>query len=108
MRHWKFSTLNDIDEVGILSYIEEAIENEKKGLKLKPSPRKEIIIPKLLKGVLAEDSKLNEQFNTLAPYKQRIYCEHITEAKQQKTKESRIKKIIPMISKGIGLYDKYK
>lgn len=108
MRHWKFSTLNDIDEVGILSYIEEAIENEKKGLKLKPSPRKEIIIPKLLKDVLAEDNKLNEQFNTLAPYKQRVYCEHIAEAKQQKTKESRLKKIIPMISKGIGLYDKYK
>ncbi len=108
MRHWKLRALSDIDEAGILNYIEEAIENEKKGLKLRPSVSKEVIIPKLLKDVLAEDNRLNEQFNMLAPYKQRVYCEHISEAKQQKTKESRLQKIIPMISKGIGLYDKYK
>ncbi len=45
---------------------------------------------------------------TLTPYKQRDYCEYIAEAKQQKTKESRLEKIIPMISKGQGLNDKYK
>ena len=108
MRHWKFKTINDIDEAGILNYIEEAIENEKKGLKLKPSPGKAIVVPEQLKDVLLEDPRLNEQFNLLAPYKQRVYCEYIAEAKQLKTKESRIEKIIPMISNGMGLHDKYK
>lgn len=108
MRHWKFKTESDIDKAVVLSYIEEAIANQKKGLEIKPSPKTEIIIPKLLKDVLLENPGLNEQFNTLAPYKQRDYCEHISEAKQQKTKESRLDKIIPMISKGIGLNDKYK
>lgn len=108
MRHWKFKAESDIDEVAVLSYIEEAIANQKKGLEIKPSPKTEIVIPKLLKDVLLENTRLNAQFNTLTPYKQRDYCEYITEAKQQKTKESRLEKIIPMISKGIGLNDKYK
>ncbi len=108
MRHWKFKAESDMDEVAVLSYIEEAIANQKKGLEIKPSPKTEIVIPKLLKDVLLENTRLNAQFNTLTPYKQRDYCEYITEAKQQKTKESRLEKIIPMISKGIGLNDKYK
>ena len=108
MRHWKFKSELDIDEAVVLSYIEEAIANQKKGLEIKPSQKTEIVIPKLLKDVLLENPGLNEQFNTLAPYKQRDYCEYIAEAKQQKTKESRLEKIIPMISKGKGLNDKYK
>lgn len=108
MRHWKFKAESDMDKVAVLSYIEEAIANQKKGLEIKPSPKTEIVIPKLLKDVLLENTRLNAQFNTLTPYKQRDYCEYITEAKQQKTKESRLEKIIPMISKGIGLNDKYK
>ncbi len=108
MRHWKFKAVGNIDEVGVLEYIKETIENQKKGLELKPSRKTEIIIPKLLLDSLLENTRLNEQFNELTPYKQRDYCEYIAEAKQQKTKESRLDKIIPMISKGQGLNDKYK
>lgn len=108
MRHWKFKAVSDIDKAEVLNYMEEAIANQKKGLEIKPSPKTEMTIPKLLKDVLLENSGLNEQFRTLAPYKRRDYCEYIAEAKQQKTKESRLEKIIPMISKGIGLNDKYK
>ena len=108
MRHWKFMAVSDIDVAGILEYIMEAIANQKKGLELKPSRKTEIIIPKLLLDSLLENSRLNEQFNELTPYKQRDYCEYIAEAKQQKTKESRLEKILPMISKGQGLNDKYK
>ncbi|WP_297703533.1 DUF1801 domain-containing protein [uncultured Eudoraea sp.] len=108
MRHWKFKAVSDIDEAGVLEYIKEAIANQKKGLELKPSRKTEIIIPKLLLDSLIENTRLNEQFNELTPYKQRDYCEYIAEAKQQKTKESRLEKILPMISKGQGLNDKYK
>lgn len=108
MRHWKFKAVSDIDKVGVLEYIQEAIANQKKGLELKPSRKTEIIIPKLLLDTLSDNTRLNEQFNELTPYKQRDYCEYIAEAKQKKTKESRLEKIIPMISKGQGLNDKYK
>lgn len=108
MRHWKFKSVTDIDEAGVLEYIKEAIANQKKGLEIKPSRKTEIIIPKLLLDSLLENTRLHEQFNALSPYKQRDYCEYIAEAKQQKTKESRLGKIIPMISKGLGLNDKYR
>jgi uncharacterized protein YdeI (YjbR/CyaY-like superfamily) len=108
MRHWKFKAVSDIDEVGVLEYIKEAVANQKKGLKIKPSRKTEIIIPKILLDALLENTRLNEQFNALTPYKQRDYCEYIAEAKQQKTKESRLEKIIPMISIGQGLNEKYK
>ena len=108
MRHWKFSTVNDIDEAGVLEYLNEAIANQKKGLEIKLSRKTEIILPELLLNALSENTRLNEQFNALTPYKQRDYCEYIAEAKQQKTKESRLEKIIPMISAGQGLNDKYK
>ena len=108
MRHWKFKSVTDIDEAGVLEYIKEAIANQKKGLEIKPSRKTEIIIPKLLLDSLLENKRLHEQFNALSPYKQRDYCEYIAEAKQQKPKESRLGKIIPMISKGLGLNDKYR
>ncbi len=63
MRHWKFKAESDIDEAAVLSYIEEAIANQKKGLEIKPSPKTEIIIPKLLKDVLLGNTRLKEQFN---------------------------------------------
>ena len=108
MRHWKFKAVRDIDKVDVLNYIEEAIANQKKGLELKPSRKTEIIIPELLRESLLANTGLNEQFKALNPYKQRDYCEYIEGAKQQKTKESRLEKIIPMISRGLGLNDKYK
>jgi uncharacterized protein YdeI (YjbR/CyaY-like superfamily) len=61
-----------------------------------------------LRDALLANTNLNKQFNALAPYKQREYCEYITEAKRQKTKESRLEKIIPMISMGKGWNDKYR
>lgn len=108
MRHWKFKSVNEIDKETVLAYIQEAIENQKKGMVIKPSRKKEIIMPKLLKDCLLTDKDLDAKFMALTSYKQGEYCEYISEAKQQKTKESRLQKIIPMISAGLGLNDKYR
>jgi uncharacterized protein YdeI (YjbR/CyaY-like superfamily) len=108
MRHWKFNSKDEINKAVVLAYLEEAIQNERNGLILRPSRKKEISIPKLLRDALLANTNLNKQFNALAPYKQREYCEYITEAKRQKTKESRLEKIIPMISMGKGWNDKYR
>lgn len=35
MRHWKFKSISEIDEKGVLSYMEEALENQEKGLEFK-------------------------------------------------------------------------
>ncbi|MCP4975789.1 MAG: hypothetical protein GY931_06470 [Maribacter sp.] len=110
MRHWKFQSVESIDKPTVLAYIIEAIENQKKGLRLIPKKKNkaDLAIPNLLKEVFEKNPKTKEAFNTLSPYKQRDYAEYISSAKQEKTKLSRLEKIIPMIDQGIGLNDKYR
>jgi uncharacterized protein YdeI (YjbR/CyaY-like superfamily) len=108
LRQWRFVSINEIDEKKILEYIQEAIEIEKKGLKLKPEKFKPIGLPKLLSDALAGDRNLHSAFNQLTPGKQKEYIVYINEAKQEATKFKRLDKIRPMILKGVGLNDKYK
>ncbi|WP_411031418.1 YdeI/OmpD-associated family protein [Spongiimicrobium sp. 3-5] len=108
MRHWKFRAMNEIDHKNIPVYIAEAIANQKKGIELKPQRKKAMDIPPLLRNALQQKQGLEKAFGTLSPYKQREYCEYITMAKQEKTKTSRLQKILPFIEKGIGLHDAYR
>ncbi|SHF34515.1 Uncharacterized conserved protein YdeI, YjbR/CyaY-like superfamily, DUF1801 family [Arenibacter palladensis] len=108
MRHWKFSNKEDIDEAVVLSYFHEAISNQKKGLTLAPEKNKPILMPPLLEKALGNNQALKKNYESLSPYKQREYCEYISEAKQEKTKLSRLQKCIPLLEKGMGLHDKYR
>ena len=79
------------------------------GKELKPERhKKETIIPLELKNILSKDTLLKSSFNALSPYKQREYCDYISDAKRAETKQGRLDKITPMILKSIGLNDKYK
>lgn len=108
MRHWKFLSEEEIDKAGVLAYMREAQENQRKGISLSPGPKKETVIPQELSTALNKDVALKSLFDKLAPYKQREFCEYISEAKQEKTKLSRLDKILPMIAEGVSLNDKYR
>jgi len=110
MRHWQFKSIGEIDAPTIIAYINEAIENQKKGMRLIPRKKKKsaLIIPKLLQEAFEKNPKMEKAFTALSPYKQRDYAEYIASAKQEKTKLARMEKIIPMINQGIGLNDKYR
>lgn len=108
LRHWKFRSVGEIDPILVKSYIEEAIENQRQGRVLKPAKAIKTDIPLELQQALKKDIELREKFSALSPYKQREYCEHVGFAKQQKTRDSRLLKCIPMILQGIGLHDKYR
>lgn len=107
MRQWRFESINDIDDQLLLSYVAEAIQNQKDGKEVKPE-KKPLIIPDELKEALASDAQLSEQFDQLSLTNKRDYAEHIAEAKREETKQKRLDKIIPMIMDGVGLNDKYK
>ena len=109
MRHWKFYSGDAIDKSLIRDYMLEAIENQKRGLELKPERKKtETSIPELLQNALDSNPEFKSNFERLTPYKQREYCEYIDSAKQEKTKTTRLEKILPMIAEGIGINDKYR
>lgn len=109
LRQMRFTQKTDIDKAIVMSYVKEAIENQRKGLELKPERKKKaIVIPKELNSVLNSSKDLSVAFKSLSPGKQREYCEYIEQAKRETTKLSRIEKITPMIISGVGLNDKYK
>ncbi len=110
MRHWKFYSIDDIDETGVLGYMHEAIENQKNGRVLIPVKKKATKKPvsKLLKDALTKNASAGKAFEKLSLYNQNEYAEYIESAKQEKTKFSRLEKILPMIAEGKGLNDKYR
>ena len=108
MRHWKFSSIEKVDEKAVLQYMEEAIANQKKGKVLQKEKSNTLKIPILLKEALEKDLEAKKQFQLLTPYKQREYFEYISTAKLEKTKLSRLEKSLPLVLKGIGLHDKYR
>ncbi len=107
LRQMRFESVNEIDKNIVLAYVKEAIENQKLGKEIKPDrSKKETIIPQELKSILVSDLKTS--FENLSAYKQREYCEYISSAKREATKQTRLEKIKPMILQGVGLNDKYK
>ncbi|RED26233.1 uncharacterized protein YdeI (YjbR/CyaY-like superfamily) [Flavobacterium cutihirudinis] len=107
LRQWRFKSKEEINEKEILEYIAEAIENEKQGKIIKPS-KKEAIISELLEKEMNQNPALKDAFQKFSPYKQYEFLEYIETAKQEKTKLSRIEKVIPMILANVGLNDKYR
>lgn len=109
LRQWRFGSKAEIDrdEALILEYINEAIANEKAGLAIKPE-KKETVLSDYFQSALDKNADFKAAFERLTPGKQREYLEHIDTAKQEKTKDTRLEKIIPMVISGVGLHDKYK
>lgn len=109
MRHWNFTKNEEIDTNGVLAYMNEAIANQKLGKVIPPQKKSSSFkIPELLQTELNSLPKLKDAFDTFPAYKQKEFCEYITEAKQEKTKLKRLAKIVPMILSGTGLNDAYR
>jgi len=91
----------------IKTYIYQAIEVEKSGLKVtfKKNPEP---IPVELQQKLDENPELKLAFNTLTPGRQRGYILYFSAPKQSKTRISRIEKYSDKILNGIGLHDNYR
>lgn len=107
LRQWRFTSKDEINEKLILHYINEAIENEKAGLSIKPE-KKEAMKCDYFDNKLNCDKDLKNAFEKFSPYKQKEFWEYMATAKQEKTKETRFEKIKPMILENVGLNDKYR
>lgn len=87
------------------TYIYEAIEVEKAGLKVKLKKTSEYTIPEEFQKKLDKSAALKKAFEALTPGRQRAYIFHFSQAKQSKTRQARVEKYIPQILKGKGLED---
>ncbi len=112
MRQWRFKSIKEVNQDQVITYVMEAIQNQKDGNIIKPSTTrktpKPLIIPIELQEVFDENQLVLQHFNEFSLSNKRDFADFISNAKRQATKEKRLEKIIPMILQGEGLNDKYK
>jgi uncharacterized protein YdeI (YjbR/CyaY-like superfamily) len=106
-RQIRFTNLREIVERGtdVKAYIQEAIEVEKAGLKVKLKKTSEFGLPDEFEGELNKLPALKTAFYALTPGRQRAYLLFFSTPKQSRTREARIEKCKRKILNGKGLTD---
>jgi uncharacterized protein YdeI (YjbR/CyaY-like superfamily) len=103
----RFTNVQQIVELEpiLKAYIDEAIEVEKSGAKVKLKKITEFKIPEELQKKFDRIPALKTAFRALTPGRQRAYILYFSAAKQSKTREARIEKCMQRILNGKGLDD---
>jgi uncharacterized protein YdeI (YjbR/CyaY-like superfamily) len=106
-RQIRFTNVREVVEMQpvLKAYIQEAIEVEKAGLKVKLKKTSDFKIPEEFQKKLDEIPALKTAFNALTPGRQRGYLFHFSRPKQSKTRETRVQKCMRQILAGKGLSD---
>jgi uncharacterized protein YdeI (YjbR/CyaY-like superfamily) len=107
LRQLRYNRPEDIDLKTLKAYVTEAAKLAREGQEIKPDRNRPLEIPAELLTALNKNKKTKAAFDSLTLGKRRDYAEHIATAKQPATKLKRLKKILPMIARGVGLNDKY-
>ena len=106
-RQIRFTHVQEIIELEsvLKTYIHEAVEVEKAGLKVDMKKTTEFKLPEEFQHKLDEIPALKAAFEALTPGRQRAYLLHFSTPKQSKTRASRVEQYIPQILNGKGLND---
>ena len=106
-RQIRFKTVKEIIEMEsvLKTYIFEAIEVEKLGLKVELKKSIDYTMPEEFQIRFNKDSKLKKAFESLTPGRQKSYLNYFSAPKQTKTRVSRIESYTKRILNGKGLYD---
>lgn len=106
-RQIRFTNIQEITRLEriLKTYIYEAIEVEKAGLKVKLKETSDFKIPEEFQNKLNKMPALKKAFNALTPGRQRAYIFYFSQPKQSKTRISRIEKYVQQILDGRGLND---
>jgi uncharacterized protein YdeI (YjbR/CyaY-like superfamily) len=106
-RQIRFTSLQQITKMKatIKAYIYNAAEVEESGAKVEFKKTKQFEMPDEFKEKLDTLPKLKKAFYELTPGRQRGYLLFFSSAKQEKTREARVKKYLKKILDGKGLED---
>ncbi|MEO7313957.1 MAG: YdeI/OmpD-associated family protein, partial [Ginsengibacter sp.] len=103
-RQVRFTNLREIEalESTLKTYVYEAIEIERLGLKVTFKKTIEYDIPEEFQTFLDNDPDLKKAYEALTPGRKRGYLLYFSQAKQSKTREARIAKCIEKMLEGKG------
>jgi len=107
-RQIRFTSIDEIKELEqtIRAYVYEAVEVEKAGLEVKMKKTSEYGKPEELEQAFLKNPDFKTAFDNLTPGRQRGYLLYFSKAKQSKTREDRIEKLMPKIFEGKGYNEK--
>lgn len=106
-RQIRFTSVREIAKMEriLKTYLHEAIENEKSGLKVALKETSDFAVAEEFQKKLDESSVLKSAFDALTPGRQKAYLLHFSQAKQARTRHARVEKCMPLILSGKGLDD---
>lgn len=106
-RQIRFTNVKEIlkFKMALKAYIKEAMDVEKKGLKVEYKKTKEFKMSEEFERALNGSTALKKAFYALTPGRQRGYLLFFGSAKQAATREARIKKYTKQILSGKGIDD---
>jgi uncharacterized protein YdeI (YjbR/CyaY-like superfamily) len=106
-RQIRFTNVREVVKLAptLKTYIYQAIEVEKAGVKVKLKKSTEFEIAEEFQKKLDKVRGLKTAFHALTPGRQRAYLLYFSAPKQSKTRETRVEKCIPSILNGKGLND---
>ena len=106
-RQLRFTSLAEVErqEKTIESYVREAMEIERAGLRVQFKETKDMTMPAELESELAANARLRKAFAALTPGRQRCYIFHFAQPKLPKTRAARVEKNVARILGGLGLDD---
>jgi len=107
VKMFSFTKVEDIQAIRleIKDYVFEAIEIQKAGTKVNFKKLSDDDFPQELVETLDKNPKLKEAFKALTPGRQRGYWLYFAQAKQSKTRQSRIDNSVDRIMRGKGIHD---
>lgn len=106
-RSIKYSPDDTIDLATFGAYVQEAVALNRNGFK-REIKDKTVAIPPELTAALQQSLAAQTFFESLSYGYQKEFAEHVAEAKQEKTKQDRILKIITLCEEQKTLHHKYK
>ena len=105
-RHIKYTDIKQVDEKLLIEYINEAIINNEKGIKITEAKDKTVVTPDDFKKLLVKHKCL-KNFEEMSYSKRKDYVQWIEGAKQEATRNKRIEQALEKIAHNQGLNDKY-
>lgn len=106
-RQIRFTNVGEIVKMKAIlkRYIQEAIEVEESGLKVKHKETSEYKVAEEFQKKLDDNPALKTAFAALTPGRQRGYLFYFSQPKRSETREARVEKCMQQIFKGKGLND---
>lgn len=108
LRQWRMTAASEIKPTIIKRYVKRAIALVDSGNEITADRDQPVVVPGELRKAMRRHKGATAAFRNLRKGLQREYADYVASARRDETRQRRVEKILPMITAGKGLNDKYR